>query len=179
MKFMFIVCVILCSIFFMGFIMNNRGSSSVKASASVGEILDKTATVIEKKYKIKTSGSGISMPGGIVKKLALAFTTKNSLSKNDLRKLLIEFGEELLQQINNNKNIQPFLETAPFTIENVQIIIYNHDKDNRNLFDPEISTAELSAGFLTYRTTSPDNPLRFNNEFKETYEEALEALQNQ
>ncbi len=178
MKFIFIVYVVLCSLLFVGFISYNRSPSAVKASKSVGEILDSTTKVIQKKYKLNACGSGISMPGGIVQELGLAFTTKNTLSRNELRKLLIEFGQELLQQINNNKNIQPFLKTAPFTIKNVQIIIYNHDQMGYDLFDPEISTAEISDGVLTYRTSDLITN-RFNNEFRETYEEALKAVQNQ
>lgn len=164
---------------FIWFIIFHGEMYASQVDRSVGKVLNNATKVIQKKYKIKASGTGISMPDGIVGHLGLAFTTKSSLSKNELRKLLVGGGQELLKQINDNKDIQPFLKTAPFTIKNVEIIIYNHDKDGRGLRDPEISTAEISDGILTYRTINPDNHFQYKNEFRETYEEALEALQNQ
>ncbi len=64
----------------------------------------------------------------------------------------------------------------PFTIENIQIIIYNHDKNGREVYDPEISTAEISQGILSYQTADSNDTFKYKNEFTETYEEALKAI---
>lgn len=141
--------------------------------------LARAAQIIENKYNIQPSGEGAAMPGGPIKELFLSFDIKgHEYTKNKLRELLIKCTEVLLNQVNTSEEIKPFLAKVPFTIENVQIVIYNLDKDGRELYDPLISTAEISHGFLIYRTVDPSNSFRFKQEFKETYEEALELLKN-
>ncbi|MBS0654391.1 MAG: hypothetical protein JSR46_01315 [Verrucomicrobia bacterium] len=138
--------------------------------------LSTTAEKIKKAYGLDPMGSGAAMPGGPIRELTLAFGTREPYTKEKLRDLLIKCANELVDQVNENKEMQQYLIKAPFTIENVQIIIYNHDKTGREVFEPEISTAEISEGILTYRTTDPTEPLRFKNRIKETYAEALQAL---
>jgi len=93
-----------------------------------------------------------------------------------LRRLLIESANELLKQVTENEEIQQFLRERPFTIKNVQIIIYNHDKKGREVYDPGIATAEISEGVLTYRTVDSADTFKFKQQFQESYEEALKAL---
>jgi len=118
------------------------------------------------------------MPGGPIRELCLSFKTTTRLTREGLRSLLIQLADILINQVNMNEDIQPFLFNTPFNVGNVQIIIFNNEKDGRELLDPEISTAEISHSSLTYRTLDPNNNFRFKNEFKETYDEALNALQN-
>ena len=138
----------------------------------VDQVLNKSAKIIMYKYDLIPIGFGAAMPGGPIRKLNLDFKTKDRFTKEELRRLLIELADVLINQVNTDKDIQPYLVNPPFTIENVQIAIYNSDKYGRELLDPEISTAEISQGYLTYRTVDPINGMRFKNEFKETYEEA-------
>jgi hypothetical protein len=44
--------------------------------------------------------------------------------------------------------------------------------------DPEIATAQIMDGILTYRTFDPNNFFQFKQRIKETYCEALLALEN-
>lgn len=142
----------------------------------VNSTLAASAEKIKKKYDIAPSGFGVSMPGGPIRELTLAFDAKGPYKKEKLRNLLIRFADELVNQVASNKEMQQYLANPPFTTRDVQIIIYNHDKTGREVYEPEISTAELSQGVLTYRTTDPKQPLRFKDRIKETYEEALKAL---
>ena len=115
------------------------------------------------------------MPGGSIQELTLCFDTKDHLTKDDLRILLIKSAQELLYQINMNLDIQKFLKMRPFAIESIQIVIYNHDKNRREVYDPEISTAEISQGILNYQTVDSNDTFKYKNEFTETYDEALKA----
>jgi hypothetical protein len=81
----------------------------------------------------------------------------------------------LLHYINENNEIQNFLKEPPFTIRNVEIIIYNHDKQGRSLSDPEISMARISQSILIYRTIDPQDFFKYKNEYEESYDEALNA----
>ena len=145
----------------------------------VNSILANTAKIIKDKYSLKPSGEGASMPGGPIQKLALCFHTKSPLAKEKLRELLLKAAQELLGQVNKNKEIQEFIKEHPFTIKNVQIIIYNSDKSGREVFDPEISTAEISQGILTYQTVDAADIFKYKQEFTETYDEALKLVQAQ
>ena len=146
-----------------------------------GETISKTIKIITERYpEIHSPGSGISMPGGPVRKVGLAFDTSGPFTKEYLRKLLIEFAHELLNQINSNEEFRPYLIKYPFTIENVQIIIYNRDKNGERVYDPEIGVADITLGNLTFSTYDPESEYcREKNEFYETYEEALEILKKE
>lgn len=141
-------------------------------------ILAHTAIIIKDQYNLVPCGEGVSMPGGPIQKLALCFNTKYPHTKEQLRKLIIKTAQELLNQVNTNQEIQKFIKAPPFSIKNVQIIIYNHDRNGRSLRDPEISNAQILQGVLNYSTIDPDDSFKYKNEYEETYEEALKALSN-
>ena len=175
MKILFVIVLFLI---FTGCIMfdQNDNYPLSKGEELVNTTLVKTARIIKNKYKLQPSGSGAAMPGGPIQELTLCFDTCNQLTKEKLRKLLMNSAQELLNQINENKDIQEFLIKRPFTIKDVEIIIYNHDKNGEGVRDPEISTARISQGILIYRTIDPKDNFKFKNEFEETYEEALKFL---
>lgn len=179
MKVSLLLFIALLSIFF-GFSItkNMEIFQSDNVNDIVNQVVCKAERAIEKKYHIKTIGVGLAMPEGIVRQIGLSLYTRNQLTKENLRKLLVECSQELLTQININVEIQPFLRESPFTLENVEIIIFNHDKDGMNLYDPEICVARFSEGILTYKTDDPDVKYKYKNRFTETYEEALKAFQN-
>lgn len=179
MKLIFFSAILILS-FFVGFMILDKKNNFYpsKAQQLVENILDQTAQTIKYKYKIQPSGEGIAMPGGPIRELALYFDTKDQLTKEQLRKLLVKCSLELVDQINANSEIQQFLKAKPFTLEKVQIIIYNHDQTGREVFDPNISTAEISHGILTYSTVDSNDTFKYKNEFIETYEEALKIIQN-
>lgn len=147
-----------------------------KGEKLVNSILAKTARIIKDKYNLNPCGTGASMPGGPIQKLALCFDTKYPYTKEQLRELLIKTANELLKQVNENMEIQEFLKERPFTIKNIQIIIYNHDRNGRTLKDPEISNAQILQGILNYSTIDPEDSFKYKNEYEESYEEALKAL---
>ena len=177
--FLFIIALIIFSIF-TGWIMFSDKEDPYLSQEEklVNDILGRTAKIIKKKYGVNPSGEGAAMPDGIISQLTLTFDTSNQLSQETLRKLLVECAQELVAQAKLT-NVEKFLENPPFEIKNVQIIIYNNDKYGRDLKDPEISTAEISNGLLIYRTKDPDDNFKIKNQFKETYNEAIEILQRQ
>ncbi len=86
----------------------------------------------------------------------------------------------MLYQINSNEEFRSCLIKYPFTIENVQIYIYNRDKTGEYVFDPEIGVADVTNGLSTYITYDPEGQYcEYKNEFKETYQEALEFLKRE
>ena len=169
--------IVLFSIFTGFFSLNDPHIS--KGEALVNRILSDTSKIIKNKYHLKPSGLGAAMPGGPVQELTLCFTIKGPFSKERLRKLVVECAQEVVNHVNANAEIQQFLAKPPFTVKNVQIIIYNHDKDGRQTNDPEIATAQISQGILNYRTNDPNDRYRYKSEIDETYGEALKILSSE
>jgi hypothetical protein len=162
-----------------GCAMNNHYNPHAEEEQLVNDILYNTVKEVEKKYKIQAIGTGVAMPSGVVRKLALSFEVRKSLSKNQLRIWLLEISNELINQINASVKVQKYLVTSPATIESVDIILYNSNKDGLEVFDPEISVADIAGGILTYLTVDPSDIYGYKNRYTETYEEALQAIQSQ
>lgn len=144
----------------------------------VNQTLAKAAKIIKKKYQLQPVGEGVAMPGGPIQQLVLEFSTNARYTKEQLRSLLIKCAKELLEQIQTNEEIQPFLFTRPFTIQNVEITIYNHDQTGRRVYDPEIATASFSRGILAYKTVDQEDEFKYQSWIEETYEEALQAIES-
>jgi hypothetical protein len=175
----FTIILLITLLIFTGFVMRTNQQQEYhpsKGEQLVNATLANAAKTIKEKYDIKPCGSGAAMPGGPIQELTLCFDTKHPYTKGQLRELLIKSAKELLNQINENNEIQEFLKERPFTIKNVEIIIYNHDENGRGLCDPEISTARISQAVLIYRTVDPQDSFKYKNEYEESYEEALKAL---
>ena len=172
-----ITLLIILSIF-VGFVMLNKHPKyhPSRGEQLVNSTLAKAAKIIKEKYNVIPCGVGVSMPGGPIQKVALCFDTKYPYTKEQLRELLIKVAQELLKQVDENQEIQEYLKEHPFTIKNVQIIIYNHDKNGNSLTDPQISNAQILRGIVSYATIDPEDSFKYKNEFEESYEEAVKAL---
>lgn len=179
MKSIFLASVVTLSIF-TGFIMsdNKQEYHPSKGGQLVNSLLANAAKLIKVKYNVKPCGMGVAMPGGPIREVTLCFDTKYPYTKEQLRELLIRFSAELLRLVNENKEIQEFLKWRPFTIKNIEIVIYNHDENGFDLKDPQISVANISQGQLSYSTIDPEDTFKYKNEYEESYEEALKALSN-
>jgi hypothetical protein len=162
---------------FTGFVMQNKQQYyPSRGEQLANSILANTAKIIKDKYLLQPCGEGAAMPGGPIQELTLCFDTKFPHTKEQLRELLIKVANELLDQVNQNNEIQGFIKEKPFTIKNIEIVIYNHDREGRSVNDPEISVAEISHAKLVYRTIDPKDSFKYKNRFEEGYEEALKAL---
>jgi len=118
----------------------------------------------------------VAMPGGPIQEITLCFDTKHPYTKEQLREFLIKSSVDLLYQVNENADIQEFLKEKPFTIKNIEIIVYNYDEQGFCLRDPYVSVANISNGQLNYSTIDCEDSFKYKNEYEESYEEALKAL---
>jgi hypothetical protein len=139
--------------------------------------LGKVSKFIEKKYKLTCIGSGGKAFGGPITKFSLSFDIRAPLSREQLRKLLIDCSKDFLAIVNTDKEVQPYLAQKPFTLENIEITIFNHDINGRTTFDPVIIVARISEGILNFRTNDPDKKYAYKENYKETYEEAVKLIQ--
>ncbi len=159
-----------------GFMKKEDAYHPSKGSQLVGNIQTETIKIINKKYSLNCCGSGVAMPGGPILEITLCFQTKCAHTQDQLRELLIKSAQELVNQVNNNEEIQQFLTEPPFSLKNVQIIIFNHDASGRELYDPYLCGGEISNEELKYRSVDINDTFKYNHEYKESYEEALNLL---
>lgn len=174
-----LIILIFSSFILLSFIIPSQNVVISRGEQLVNITLAKSAKIIQTKFNLRPSGTGAAMPGGPIQGLTLCFDTNFPLTKDQLRELLIKSARELLIQVTENSEIQQYLKHPPFVLENVQIILYNLEKDGREVYDPGISTAEIDEGILTFRSVDPDDTFKYKNTYTETYKEALEKIKKQ
>jgi hypothetical protein len=144
---------------------------------TVNSLLDKNAKFLSKKYKMRAIATNVAMPGDVVKILGLHFQIQGPLTKNELRKLLINMAKDFISTINENKDIYQSLEHNPFDIKALDITLFLIDSNSIDIEHPHIGTASIKYGVLTYKTyITTDIPELLCRE-DETYDEALKKLQ--
>lgn len=148
----------------------------------IENIFYNTSKVLKDRYHIHEMSSRTS---GIVgtpyyfEVLGLGFSSYRVLSKDEGRKMLIDCAETLLKEINSNLNLLPFLKPSPFTINNVEIAIYDYQPDGQLAYYPDILIFAFRDGEITYRTKVPEHQFGYHTEEIETYEEAKRIIQGQ
>lgn len=150
-----------------------------KQERIVNKLLCKISKELERKYKIKTIGTCVGMPSGVVGKLGLDFQVRGAISKDEARKILIESTEYFLEIINSHEELQPYLKNYPFTAGNIGIILFIVDHSGNHVFHPNIDTAQVFCGELEYTTTKEETPLKYFTEVRESYEVAFKKVQTQ
>lgn len=178
MKSIFLIIIIIIIFVYAGLFMITRLNEYPlsKGEQLVNSTIEKSAKIIKNKYNLIPCGSGVGMPGGPIQKISLCFDTKYPQTKEQLRILLIKSVKVLIDEVVENKEIQEFIKNPPFNINNAEIIIYNSNVDGSEVYDPEISTAQIMNGKLNYSSIDPEDTFKYKNEFEETYEEALKEI---
>lgn len=139
----------------------------------VNKLLSEIAITCEKKYKIKTVGTNVSMPGGDVRLLGLDFQVRGPLSKEEIRKILLDLAHDFLEVVNSDEWVKPYLTNYPFEIKNIEIALFINDSKGQRLDDPYIGIAQIFCNCFEYLTLITTDISSIQSKFKETYEEAL------
>jgi hypothetical protein len=112
-------------------------------------------------------------------RLELCFQVQRKMSKDEARDLLFVCAEELMNDINANERLRPYLLEYPFTLKNVEICFYLSDSDGKDLYHPDICVAAFKSYGLYFRTNDPDNEFKYLETSEETHEEALALARGQ
>jgi hypothetical protein len=132
---------------------------------------------LSQRYNMRVVGMG----GGLANRvnvLGLSFQIQGVLTKEQLRKILIDCAETFLTAINKNEQIRPFLKKFPFTSNEIEIELFLVDRTGRETFHPDISTAVAKHGELRYNTVDKNNMFVYKSEHVEDYEEAPKLVKN-
>ncbi len=103
----------------------------------------------QKMLGFKTARTG-EVSNGDIQILKFGFTSEKCISNKDLRKLIVFKTEELVNAINSDKNMRPYLHNYPFTNKNVHLFFVFENNKMYSEGYPSITIAYSLDGFIFY-----------------------------
>jgi hypothetical protein len=150
---------------------------------AVNKVMARNSQALAKKYNMRPFGVSVAMPEGDIQFLELEFQIYGPLSKEQIRKILIDASHDFLSDINSDSNLCSYLKNNSLTINNIGITIFLIDSSERGLRDPFFSIAAISRGELEYDilVDNYDDELKRNipsykSKYRESYDEAIQTL---
>jgi hypothetical protein len=91
----------------------------------------KTGKRLAKKYGMSTSGAGGAAREDGIWLMSIAFDRHGDpICEAEARKLIISCVNDFLEAVNKDETLKPFLKNYPFTAKNLELRIFNYDKDH-------------------------------------------------
>ncbi|MBM3192255.1 MAG: hypothetical protein FJZ63_06380 [Chlamydiae bacterium] len=134
-------------------------------------ITNKFCADIAKKHKLFYYGGGGEFLTQ-VDKITLDFISIKDLNITEARSLILDCMEDLLQRINNDTAIRPYLSHHPFTEKGLNLSIGLETKSGEMPPSKKIAHIVATNGFIHYNSYD-HRKQTFNTIHKETYQEAL------
>ncbi len=134
-------------------------------------LLESFGKEMEKEFGLVFQGCGGSMPNS-VDEVEVLFEAHRKGTIEEARALQIAGTEKLLQKINSEKSLKPYLKESPFPPGKVSLSI-SYSKDGKSRFDDgSIALAYKTGNQIFYYSYDPiSNSLQ--SLFSESYENAL------
>lgn len=150
---------------------------------AVNKVMGKNSRLLAKKYHIRPFAVTVAMPEGNIQYLELKFQIYGPLSRDEIRKVLIDTVHDFLTDINSDTELCTYLKNHSLTIQEIGITLFVIDSTGRGLNDSHIGIASISKGELQYKITALkyDSVIKmdipyFKSRHIEEYQEALDAL---
>jgi hypothetical protein len=137
-------------------------------------ILRKAATQLKQEVGLRPGGT-IGQMMREVQVLGLSFTYHKPIDIVEGRKLLLKAAHTLLDKINQEPRIRPYLIRYPFAPRNVEIEIFLRTPDNGFVPPDALRVITVREGVLRYKINNPKK-VGFATIYKETYDEAVARL---
>jgi hypothetical protein len=131
------------------------------------------------KYHMRQSATGI---GGMDKVwlMSLAFDRYGEpLTENEARKLIISCVDDFLEAVNKDEELKPYLKNYPLTAKNLELTIYNYDKNQVLHYFPYIAIVADSRGKIGFFTEDASVKYGYHTKKYETYEESVAILKKE
>jgi hypothetical protein len=133
---------------------------------------------MQKKRGYWIEGTGGSMPNGDVRNLFMSFVGIREVDVSEARRLYVELVEGLLNQVNQDKFIRPFLHDYPATCTNTRLHLSFVNEYNRPVSEKHIAFVFL-VNNIVYYNYYDHNERMFEDIYEEPYEEALRIVQSE
>lgn len=142
---------------------------------TLDQIFKSVAKEIEKEFKITCIGHGGRAPDKI-EQVDLDFISYKNTSIDQARIMEVKATEKLLQALNSNESIKPFLADYPFKTNRANILISFSDENDDYFPDNGLALVFQAKDKVYYETYDPLTD-RLKNIKQEPYEEALKIVQ--
>jgi len=169
---------ILSILFFVIFAMT-RCDSLKEDEIIARRLMYRVIDVLESRYQLRYIAYSEAGDKNGYKKIGLDFNRFGKMSKDEGRKIIIDCVNVLLNEINSDPKLQPFLIDKPFTINNVRIVIIVFTSEGKDIFYPDIRVFSAFGGKINYSTKSPDHKYNYYTREEETFEEAMRIIEAQ
>ena len=144
----------------------------------VNEMQKKFSSNITKKYGLNC----VCASGGLFKEISSLSVEFQScgdpLTKEMLRKLLMEISKLFLNDINTNSLIKPHMKKFPFDHSDITIMIYNVNNKGVEWFFPNIAVSQIRNSKIYYYYEDEFNHCGYKLIETENLEDAEELLTN-
>src|ERR1700733_4592578 len=142
-------------------------------------LMCRVSDVLESRYQLRYAGCTEAGDKSGYNKIGLLFNKFGKMNKDEGRKTIIDCVNVLLNEINSDPKLQPFLINKPFTFFNVEIMIIVFTDEGKDIFYPDIQVFAFFCGKVHYSTNSPGHKYGHYTEEKETFEEAVRIIEAQ
>lgn len=148
-----------------------------KNEALMTRIVNSSIKQLSTRYGVVAIGTG----GGNVEDKSrfesVSFNLYHKLNKEEARILLVEVVELFLHNINQNKDISPYLYDNPFTYRNLEFVIFLYNENGSDLFHPELGAVSLTPrGTISFVTYESSEICKRATDIEEPYEEAYRIV---
>jgi hypothetical protein len=145
--------------------------------AIADKIRAKVAKTLIKRHNMDWIATSAGMMGSVYM-IGFSFQINHPMDRNEARCRLVDCVEELIQAVNENVEIRPFLKNYPFTTKNVKIAIFISQPDGTNVYDPDFSVVSICESNEIIFYTNEPNKIPYKNEYHEPYQEALSLVKS-
>ncbi len=149
---------------------------SVRTTHKIVRAISKS---LEERYNI--SQIGLSEGGNKTgyNFIGLTFQVSRISSNDEARTIAVHSSNLLLDTLNINPKMQPYLLEKPFTLNNIKISVIIMGADNEELVHPHLSALSAFDGNIYYHTNSATDPFKYASNTEETFEEAQRIVLEQ
>lgn len=163
-----IIIIIFCALFVMFYGFNNK---TPKYIPYVNKLNRAYITSVKQKYGLSPSMEGGALMDN-VKMISFYFHAYNKeYSVEEARKLMVSCIWDYLERINKDNNIKPYLDSYPFTAENLEFQITFYQSPLTRVDKGFVSTVGIVNGKLYYLTFDHEKG-KSEDLFRETYLDA-------
>ncbi len=152
-------------------LVNDQNESYISYAKDIMNEFIKQST---RDYKIDCIGSG----GGFAKnvdQIAIKFVAYRRATVEEARELEVSLIKNLLERINTDKRIKPYLSEYPFKAKNLDISVSFRKKNAGRYLDESVALVFLARGKIFYDYINPKTE-ELVTIMNESYEEALKIV---
>jgi hypothetical protein len=139
------------------------------------QVRRKAASRLKEELKLRPCGT-IGQMLHEIQILGLTFYCYQPVDILEGRKLLVKAIDTMLEEVNNESQIHPYLVRCPFKPRNVEIQIFLWNPDGREVSFGSLCILEAEGGMLRYLIDVPEKANGITTVYQETYEEAIQRL---